>query len=70
MRYPEFKKGMNVMGLYLNEDELRAVQCHKVYHLNFISRYRSFEPEKDKLHKRIRLILDRDGIKRVEHVPV
>jgi hypothetical protein len=56
--------------LYLNDNELQAVHCHKVYHLNLISRYLSYEPVKDKLHKRIRLILDRDGIKRVEHVTV
>jgi hypothetical protein len=55
---------------YLEAGQLKTLPCHKVYHLNLISRYRSMKPEKGKLYKRLRLILNREGIKRVEHVPV
>jgi hypothetical protein len=55
---------------YLQNEELPTVRCHKVYHLNFVSRYRTLHPERVKLHRRIRLILDREGIKRVGHIPV
>ncbi len=55
---------------YLQDEELQIIPGHKVYHLNFISRYRTLKPEKVKLHKRIRLILNQEGIKRVEHLEV
>lgn len=51
---------------YLANDALHSIECHKVYHLNIVSRYRSFHPQKDKTHKRIRLVLDRMGIRRME----
>jgi hypothetical protein len=54
----------------LDEDVLKPIVCHKVYHLNFISRYRSLEPHKEKTHRRIRLVLDQRGIKRIEQVPI
>lgn len=53
---------------YLEAGQLKALACHKVYHLNFISRYRSIKPEKSKLDRHLRLVLNREGIKRVEHV--
>lgn len=53
---------------YLEEGELRSISCHKVYHLNIVSRYRSIRPQKAKIHSRIRLILDRTGIKRMETI--
>lgn len=56
--------------LYLQDDALQTIHCHKVHHLNFISRYRMLQPEKDKLHRRVRLVLNRNGIKRIEHVPI
>jgi hypothetical protein len=55
---------------YLEAGQLKTLPCHKVYHLNLISRYLSIKPEKGELYKHLRLILNREGIKRVEHVPV
>jgi hypothetical protein len=55
---------------YLAESGLVTLPSHKVYHLNVISRYRSRLPHKEKLYRRVRLILNRDGIKRVEHISV
>jgi len=54
----------------LQEEQLVSVQCHKVYHLNIIYRYASPNTDKDKLFTRTRLVLNREGIKRIEHVPV
>lgn len=53
---------------YLEGDQLKTVTCHKIYRLNIVSRYRSILPEKDKIHKRLRLIINRSGIKRIEHI--
>ncbi|MEM8857356.1 MAG: hypothetical protein AAGD96_03495 [Chloroflexota bacterium] len=53
---------------YLSEGELKSIFCHKVYHLNIVSRYKTIRPQKGKIHNRIRLILDRTGIKRLETV--
>jgi hypothetical protein len=55
---------------YLAGGQLKALACHKVYHLNLISRYSAIQPEKGKLYKHLRLILNREGIKRVENAPV
>lgn len=55
---------------YLQEEQLLSIQCHKVYHLNIIYRYASPNTDKDKLFTRTRLVLNREGIKRIEHVPV
>ncbi|MCL4302364.1 MAG: hypothetical protein KJ077_42140 [Anaerolineae bacterium] len=55
---------------YLEAGQLKTVSCHKVYHLNFVSRYRSIKPHGSELERRLRLVLDRRGIKRVEHVPI
>ena len=55
---------------YLRDEEIEVIPCHKVYHLNFVSRYRALEPKKMKLHRRIRVVLNQAGIKRVEHVEV
>ena len=54
---------------YLENGELRSILCHKVYHLNIVSRYKTSQPQKAKVHNRIRLVLDRTGIKRMEAVP-
>ena len=53
---------------FLENGELRSISCHKVYHLNIVSRYRTVRPQKAKIHSRIRLILDRTGIKRMETI--
>lgn len=55
---------------YLNDGALKTALCHKVYHLNFISKYKSISPKQEEIYKRIRLVLNQDGIKRIEHVPV
>ncbi len=52
----------------LQDGQLHTITCHKVYHLNFVSRYRVIQPHKDKLHTRTRLVLHRKGIKRKEHI--
>jgi hypothetical protein len=58
------------MRYSLENDQLCPVPAHKVYHLNLISRYKSLDPEKAKMNRHIRLVLNREGIKRVEHDPV
>jgi hypothetical protein len=55
---------------YLEDGHMKTALCHKVYHLNFVSKYKSISPQKGKIYKRSRLILDQEGIKRVEHVPL
>ncbi len=55
---------------YLQDGELKTALCHKVYHLNLISKYKSVSPQKDKIYKHLRLILDQEGIKRIEQVKV
>lgn len=55
---------------YLDEGEVKSVVCHRVYQVDFLSKYKSVEPKKDKLYSRIHLILNRDGIRRIEHRPV
>lgn len=55
---------------YLDEGEVKTTLCHKVYHLNFVSKYTAVSSYKEKLYKRTRLVLNREGIKRVEHVPL
>ncbi len=55
---------------YLQDEQLQSMMCHKVYHINIVSRYASPYPEKGKLYKRTRLVLNREGIKRVEHISV
>jgi hypothetical protein len=54
--------------LFLDSDGLQEVTFNKVYHINLLSRYKSVTPEKDKTFSRIRLVLNRDGIRRVEHL--
>jgi hypothetical protein len=54
---------------YLDDGELKTVLCHKVYYLNFISKYTSISSQKEKIYRHSRLVLDQEGIKRVEHVP-
>ena len=51
---------------YLENGELKSILCHKVYHLNIVSRYKTVRPTKAKIHNRIRLVLDQTGIRRLE----
>jgi hypothetical protein len=55
---------------YLQDEQLQSIFCHKVYHLNLVFRYTAPYPQKSRLYTRVRLVLNRDGIKRIEHVPV
>ncbi len=48
--------------------ELVPLLCHKVYHVNLISRYKTVEPGISKENRHIRLILNQDGIRRIREV--
>ena len=54
----------------LKDGDLQAVDTHKVYHINLVSKYASKIPQKDKIYKRHRLVVNRSGIKRIEQVSV
>lgn len=75
MRY-DIRAYLNKMGepiqerLSVENGRLQSIPIHKVYHLNIVSRYRSYHPTKEKLHTRTRLVLTRHGIKRVEHITI
>ena len=56
--------------LLLDDGELKVVEAHKVYHLNFVSEYTSISPGNEKIYKRMRLVLNRLGIKRIEYIPL
>lgn len=54
--------------LFLEEGQLKTVHTHKVYHVNVVSRYKSISPKIEILYKRMRLVLTRQGIKRIEYI--
>lgn len=54
--------------LLLDDGLLKTVRTHKVYHVNVVSRYKSISPKVELLYKRMRLVLTRKGIKRIEHI--
>jgi len=54
--------------LHLENGELMTVHTHKVYHVNIVSRYKSISPKVEFLYKRMRLVLTRKGIKRIEYI--
>jgi hypothetical protein len=54
--------------LFLDNGQLKTIDTHKVYHVNFVSRYTSIKPQYEKLYERMRLVLNRDGIKRIERI--
>ena len=56
--------------VYLAKGQLQHTILPKVYHVNLITRYRSLMPRQPKVYRRIRLILHRAGIKRLEAVEV
>jgi hypothetical protein len=56
--------------LLLHEGELRVVQSQKVYHINVVSQYSVTGTQNEKLYKRMRLVLNRLGIKRIEHITI
>ncbi|MCB8981767.1 MAG: hypothetical protein H6657_30540 [Ardenticatenaceae bacterium] len=53
----------------IQEGELVPLLCHKVYHVNLIARYKTMQPGINKENRHLRLILDQDGIRRLEKVP-
>ena len=56
--------------LLLHQGKLKVVHSHKVYHLNFVSQYTSISSRNEKIYKRMRLVLNRLGIKRIEYIPL
>lgn len=56
--------------LFLDDGQLKRVHTHKVYHVNVVSRYKSISPGVEILYKRMRLVLTRQGIKRIEYIAV
>lgn len=55
-------------NLLLREEKLEVVQAQKVYHINIVSQYSSTSFGNEKIHRRMRLVLNRLGIKRIEHI--
>ncbi|MEM7033951.1 MAG: hypothetical protein AAF629_30705 [Chloroflexota bacterium] len=55
---------------FLAKEQLQHAFLAKVYHVNLITRYRSLMPRQPKVYRRIRMILHRTGIKRLEQVEV
>jgi hypothetical protein len=47
-----------------------VVHAQKVYHINVVSQYSSASFRNKKIYKRMRLVLSRLGIKRIEHIPL
>ena len=56
--------------LLFHEGELVPVIGQKVYPVNIISRFRAVQPKLGKMNSRLQLILNRNGIKRIETFPV
>ncbi len=54
--------------LLLQAGELKMVQSQKVYHINFVSQYTSPGSPNEKIYRRMRLVLNRLGIKRIEYI--
>ncbi len=52
----------------IEHGELVSLLCHKVYHVNLISRYKTVKPGLNKENRHLRLILNQDGIRRLEEV--
>jgi hypothetical protein len=57
-------------NLLLQEGKLNVVHAQKVYHINIVSQYSSRSFGDKNIYKRMRLVLSRLGIKRVEHIPL
>jgi hypothetical protein len=55
-------------NLLLREGKLKVVHSQKVYHINVVSEYSSTSFGNEKIYKRMRLVLNRQGIKRIEHI--
>jgi len=55
---------------YLEDGVPKTTLCHKVYHVSFVSKYTAISSHRQKTYRRNRLVLDQQGIKRIEQVPV
>ncbi|MFN8459970.1 MAG: hypothetical protein U0401_35860 [Anaerolineae bacterium] len=55
---------------YLDGGQVKTTLCDKVYHLNLIFKYSSSHLEGQEIYKHLRLVLNQQGLKRIEHVPV
>jgi hypothetical protein len=68
--YPYLRKMDDPMEdkLLLEKEGLKTNHTHKVYHVNFVSKYTSVGPRNEILYKRMRLVLNRLGIKRIEYI--
>lgn len=53
---------------FLKKGRLKTVATHKVYHVNVVSCYTSIEPDFEMRYERLRLVLNRKGIKRIEQI--
>jgi len=56
--------------LLLRDGKLHVVESQKVYHLNVVSQYSSTSFQNQKIYRRMRLTLNRLGIKRIEHIRI
>ena len=52
----------------IQEGELVSLLCQKVYHINLISRYKTLRPDTNKENRHLRMILNQNGIRRIEQV--
>ena len=57
-------------NLLLRDGRVEVVHAQKVYHLNVVSQYSSTSFGNEKIYKRMRLVLNRLGIKRIEHISI
>lgn len=53
---------------YPENGKLKIIYAHRVYHLNLIFKYTAPGQQAEEIYKRMRLILNRSGIKRLEHI--
>lgn len=52
----------------IRDGELTSLLCHKVYHVNLVSRYKTVQPGVNKENRHLRLILDQAGIRSIQEV--
>ena len=57
-------------NLLLRDGKLEVVHSQKVYHINIVSQYSSTSFRNGNIYKRMRVVLSRLGIKRIEHIPL
>lgn len=55
---------------FLEGGQIKTALCNKVYHLHLVFKYSSSHLEGEEIYKHVRLILNQQGLKRIEHVPV